>query len=573
MLPQDLEQDREPEPFEIDWEAVWQREAQQLRQEHTSELPPPRPQVAQKPPQPKPPAARPPQQTQPPRQQAAPREPVYGQWQQEITIDKSIFDQRPPVNQGGKSALSAWDDETMHLPRAPKPQPAPIPRATPPQAPPETPGRAATMSPPRAQEAPQESARAQRARQAQGARVAAAQEAGAKKGKKPRKWVRNALLTWLVLVGFYCVAVFSNIPFVAKWRAIYIETAMGTMTHQWLATAFIPPGVIENVMGQREQVEENQQGLESDWGNTKPETDTPALAETKWDKLQKEFFAAYPEVDRVSFEKYLAKNQEESLDEKGYLMIDKAGVKDGGTEIDTIHGDQVLAVDTRNGILICKVTGEGFVGRLAIVRDPAQVGVALASGYGSTGSFATDIAQKRDAVLLTNASGFYDPEGHGNGGVAHGLVVSGGKRQGDPVGGTYKTIGIDEENRLHVGQFKNNGQFRDAVEFKPALIVNGEQVVKGSAGWGVQPRTAIGQAEDGTMLILVIDGRSPGYSIGATVGDCAEILAKYGAVQACNLDGGSSSIMVYNGREISRPSAANKEKGRHIPNGIAVYEK
>ena len=96
-------------------------------------------------------------------------------------------------------------------------------------------------------------------------------------------------------------------------------------------------------------------------------------------------------------------------------------------------------------------------------------------------------------------------------------------------------------------------------------------MVEGSAGWGVQPRTAIGQTEEGTMLLLVVDGRAPGYSIGCTVGDCAEILGRYGAVQACNLDGGSSSIMVYRGREISRPSAANKTQGRHIPNGIAVY--
>ena len=385
------------------------------------------------------------------------------------------------------------------------------------------------------------------------------------KKKKERFWKRS-LVALTLLAGLYCVAVFSPIPFIAKWRAIYIETAMGTMTHQWLATAFIPSFVIDDVMGKREQVEQEQQGLESQW---KEEGFGESQA-TPWDKLRKDFFQQYPQIEEASFEEYMKEHGEEAIDEEGYLLIDKAGLEDEDTDIRTKKGDQVLAVDTRNGIIICKVTGEGYVGRLALVRDPSQVGVALAPSYGSVGSLAADIAEKRDAVLLTNASGFYDPDGHGNGGAAHGLVISGGKKKNDAVGGTYKTIGIDEENRLHIGASEST--YRDAVEFKPALIVNGEQVVEGSAGWGVQPRTAIGQTEEGTMLLLVVDGRAPGYSIGCTVGDCAEILGRYGAVQACNLDGGSSSIMVYRGREISRPSAANKTQGRHIPNGIAVYE-
>lgn len=395
---------------------------------------------------------------------------------------------------------------------------------------------------------------------------------GKPKKKKKRHWFRNLLLTVLLLTGLYCVAVFSNIPFIAKWRTIYIETAMSTMTHQWLATAFIPPSVIEQVEGNREKQENEQLTLESNWNNLQtPSFDFGQAELSPWEKLKDEFFQNYPEIQQQSFEDYMEEHQDEAIDENGYLTIDQAGLDQEGTDIETIHGDQVLAVDTANGLTICKVTGEGYVGRLAIIKNPAQVGVALAPGYGSVGGQAADIAEKRDAVLLTNASGFYDPEGHGNGGVAHGLVVSGGKRHNGAVGGTYKAVGLDGENRLHVGPYKKGADYRDAVEFKPALIIDGQQAVEGSAGWGVQPRTAIGQTSDGTILLLVVDGRAPGYSIGCTVGDCAEILGRYGAVQACNLDGGSSSIMVYNGRVISRPSAANKTDGRHIPNGIAVY--
>lgn len=397
---------------------------------------------------------------------------------------------------------------------------------------------------------------------------------GKPKKKKKRHWFRNLLLTVLLLTGLYCVAVFSNIPFIAKWRTIYIETAMSTMTHQWLATAFIPPSVIEQVEGNREKQENEQLTLESNWNNLQtPSFDFGQAKLSPWEKLKDEFFQNYPEIQQQSFEDYMEEHQDEAIDENGYLTIDQAGLDQEGTDIETIHGDQVLAVDTANGLTICKVTGEGYVGRLAIIKNPAQVGVALAPGYGSVGGQAADIAEKRDAVLLTNASGFYDPEGHGNGGVAHGLVVAGGKRHNGAVGGTYKAVGLDEENRLHVGPYKKGADYRDAVEFKPALIIDGQQAVEGSAGWGVQPRTAIGQTSDGTILLLVVDGRAPGYSIGCTVGDCAEILGRYGAVQACNLDGGSSSIMVYNGRVISRPSAANKTDGRHIPNGIAVYRR
>lgn len=382
--------------------------------------------------------------------------------------------------------------------------------------------------------------------------------------------LRTFVLLVMLVAGLYCTAVFSNIPFIAKWRSIYIETAMSTMNHQWLATAFLPPSVINAVVGGREELESGQLGLESSWGGG---SFGEGVETSPWKKLEKKFFKEYPEIDEATFNDYMNANEAESITDDGFLMIDKAGLDDKKTGIETIHGDRVLAVDTENGITIARVEGDGYVGRLAIVKDPSRVGLALASGYGSAGSFATDIAEKRNAVLAINASGFFDPEGKGNGGVAHGIVISNGKKYNDAVGGTYKTIAFDNKDRLNIGQYKSSSDFRDAVEFKPALIIDGEKVVKGSAGWGVQPRSAIGQTKDGEVLMLIIDGRAPGYSIGATVGECADILERYGAVQACNLDGGSSSVMVYNGREISKPSAANKTKGRHIPDSFVVYEK
>ena len=102
------------------------------------------------------------------------------------------------------------------------------------------------------------------------------------------------------------------------------------------------------------------------------------------------------------------------------------------------------------------------------------------------------------------------------------------------------------------------------------LVYDGIKAVEGSAGWGISPRSAIGQTKDGQVLLLVVDGRQPGYSIGCTMGDLADIMLRYDAYQACNLDGGSSSIMYYNGRKITKPSSGDKENGRYLPDAFTV---
>ncbi len=69
-------------------------------------------------------------------------------------------------------------------------------------------------------------------------------------------------------------------------------------------------------------------------------------------------------------------------------------------------------------------------------------------------------------------------------------------------------------------------------------------------GDGVNPRTAIGQRADGAILLLVINGRQID-SLGATYDDLIDIMLEYGAVNASNLDGGSSSLMIHNGEYIT----------------------
>ena len=390
------------------------------------------------------------------------------------------------------------------------------------------------------------------------------------KRKKKKRRLAKCLVALALLAGLYCVAVFSNIPYIAKWRAIYIETAMGTMNHQWLATYFIPPFVIDQVMEGRDQLEADQAGLASDWGDSGAAGGEQALT---WKKLQKVFEEEYPEIDQASLKAYLEKQGDAALDEDGYLVIDEAGLEEEGTDIETVHGDQVLALDTFKRHHHLQSEGRGICGPPGHRQRPLPGGRCFGPRLRQRGGPGRRYRRRerrcaRDQCqrLLRPGRPWKRRRGPWPGGLWRPTV----QRSRWPVPirplASTKTTGS-------MWAATSRANTRDAVEFKPALIVNGEKVVEGSAGWGVQPRTAIGQTESGSILLLVVDGRAPGYSIGCTVGDCADILARYGAVQACNLDGGSSSIMVYQGREISRPSAADKTHGRHLPNGIAVYPK
>ena len=114
----------------------------------------------------------------------------------------------------------------------------------------------------------------------------------------------------------------------------------------------------------------------------------------------------------------------------------------------------------------------------------------------------------------------------------------------------------------------------DAVEFGPNLIVNGKtSKIHGDGGWGTAPRTVIAQRKDGVVLFLVIEGRLPGYSTGATMNDVINILLRYKAYNAANLDGGASTTMSVEGKLWNKPSAGESYGGRTVSNAWIVTNK
>ena len=134
------------------------------------------------------------------------------------------------------------------------------------------------------------------------------------------------------------------------------------------------------------------------------------------------------------------------------------------------------------------------------------------------------------------------------------------------MGGGF--IGFTYDNKLILGNMSASEAlkmgYRDAIEFGPYLIVNGKRsFIRGNGGWGIAPRTAIGQRKDGIVLLLVINGRIAS-SIGADMVDLTDIMEQYGAYNAANLDGGSSSELVINQKIINTPVAGGKNGLRNM---------
>lgn len=209
---------------------------------------------------------------------------------------------------------------------------------------------------------------------------------------------------------------------------------------------------------------------------------------------------------------------------------------------------------------ILDIRGSTYKGKLMVIHDPSKVIVGTLGFYGeeSKGMFLSDFIKSYGAIGGTNAGGFEDENGMGTGGIPDGLVMRDGAIAWGSPGAYYtNVIGFDAEHILHVGNMTGQEALElglvSAVSFAPGpILVRNGQLMTGLGG-GMNPRTCIGQTADGTILLLVVEGRKPD-SLGATYDDLAQVMYSHGAVNAANLDGGSSSVMYYDGEQITRSS-------------------
>ncbi len=295
------------------------------------------------------------------------------------------------------------------------------------------------------------------------------------------------------------------------------------------------------------------------------------------------------------------------------------------------HPDAMPESDDYEGIQLVKVNGPTFTGYMLIISDPSRVRLSVSRSIiytangnrdwtNSYGEQLKSMSNRNNAVAAINGGAFYDPDGKGNGGEPDGVLCHEGKllywgpeekalreykeekariaqliEEGEidpdseeakipPLKDTSKeklgVIGINHQNILILGRYTKAEfiaqNFRDAVSFfypnPPFLVINGKaSTVVGTGGSGVQPRTCIGQRADGAFLFLVIDGRGAGGSLGATQKEAMDLLIEFGAVNAANLDGGSSSEMIIGGETISKPASIYGP--RYMPDGFIVRHK
>ena len=339
--------------------------------------------------------------------------------------------------------------------------------------------------------------------------------------KKKKKNVKKVLLVLVILAiigvstgGFLLYGPYSG------FRDWLITTAMTTMTHQYFATWF---------------------------------------------------------YDDETIEASLAKNKVEEVNE----ITNTNTIVINNTVEETVYENEyeraVLEKDPNNDdYKIIEINGKGYSGYLAVIYDPSRIKTVYTKKLGTSGQYLKQMAKDNDALIAINGGGFEDPNFNSNGADPLGITFSGGKLITSKTWrGTGGLIGFTEDNKLVLGKMTvkqaQEMKVRDGVTFGPFLIINGKKsTILGNGGWGTAPRTAIGQRKDGIVLFLVIDGRTV-TKPGANMNDLIEIMENYGAYNAANLDGGTSSAMVVNGEIINDPvDSTGAHRTRFISTGFIL---
>ena len=344
-----------------------------------------------------------------------------------------------------------------------------------------------------------------------------------KKEKKKKNWKK----IWLVLIILAIIGVSSGGfllygPY-SGFRDWLITTAMTTMTHQYFATWFYDDQTIQEVLA-KNKVEE-----------TDEITNTNTII-----------------VNKTSSKKEYANEYEKAILEK----------------------------DPNNeDYKIIEIEGKGYSGYLAAIYDPSRIKTVYTKKLGTSGQYLTQMAKDNDALIAINGGGFEDPNFNSNGANPLGITFSDGKLITSKTWkGSGGLIGFTQDDKLVLGKMTvkqaQDMKVRDGVTFGPFLIVNGKpSKVLGNGGWGTAPRTAIGQRQDGIVLFLVIDGRTV-TKPGADMNDLIEIMQNYGAYNAANLDGGTSSVMVVDGKIINDPvDSSGAHRTRFISTGFILTKK
>ncbi len=350
-------------------------------------------------------------------------------------------------------------------------------------------------------------------------------ENSSRKGKNKKSSIVTNIFTVLFSLGSIGIITVLFLLYgpISEFREWLVTTAMTTMTHQYFATWFYDEDTINYILDKNKVIE----------------------------------------IDEAT-----------DLD-----AINLAASKETKVEYKNEYEKEILERDPENNdYKIIEISGKTYDGYLVAVYEPSRIKAVATENLGKSGQYLTKMAKNNDALIAINGGGFNDPNFNSTGGSPLGITVCSGKYvTTDSYGGAGGIIGFTKDDKLVVekmtlSQAKNKG-IRDAVTFGPFLIVNGKaSSVLGNGGWGSAPRTAIGQRKDGIVLFLVLDGRKVGKT-GADMDDLIEIMQRYGAYNAANLDGGTSSVLVVNDVIVNDPiDSTGAHKTRPIATGFILQK-
>ena len=327
--------------------------------------------------------------------------------------------------------------------------------------------------------------------------------------KITKKKIFMSILGFLDIVAIICLFILYG-PY-NGFKDWLVTTAMPTMNHKYLARTFYSNKVINEVMS-RNYIED-----------FKVDTDTSLITINQ-------------------------------LEEK--------------ETYESVYEQEILEHD--------KNQGNNYHAKIVVIYDPARVSLYTVP-FGDYGKTITNIAKDSNATIAINASGFTDAGGTGHGGTPTGTVIKNSEivYRGYNTGWPGGLIGFNKDHILVLTKDSPEDAIAkgmvDAVEFGPFLIVNGVPAeMAGNGGSGDQPRTVIAQRQDGIVLFVVIDGHgNGGMKLSARGGvsypELIDILTRYKAYNAANLDGGASTSLAVEGNLYNKPCGVGGTGERNLP--------
>ena len=241
------------------------------------------------------------------------------------------------------------------------------------------------------------------------------------------------------------------------------------------------------------------------------------------------------------------------------------------------YEEELLTRDPGNDLYkVLNIKVGNAKGYLIAIYDPTKVKLLRTKKFnaGTIGERVIDMCKRYGGKVCINGGGFSNGLDNGSD-IPMGYVIDNGEvmwpKKSDYSSTRGNIIGITNDGKLTLmsnttGPEAVNAGVKYGIEFGPFLIVNGKSAKIVGMPYGVANKCIIAQRQDGVMMFLVTEGES--YIDGASLKDVVEVLEKYGAYNAANLDGGQSTSLVINNKLHNSPNyLAKKQGGRYVVTG------